>query len=154
MALIKCPECNREISDKTEYCIHCGFPLKQNYTIIINGKIYSCEAIQNAINDYKNNIIDRNHFCGIIMRSINNTHALSTHYALKLCNYIEDNLEIPKEFNGESEEEENKPHCPKCNSTAISITTRGYSFIKGFVGSGKPMNVCQKCGYKWQPGKR
>lgn len=29
MALIKCPECGKEISDKAEMCINCGFPLKQ-----------------------------------------------------------------------------------------------------------------------------
>ena len=27
MALIKCPECHREISDKAECCIHCGYPV-------------------------------------------------------------------------------------------------------------------------------
>ena len=27
MALIFCPECSREISDKSEHCIHCGYPL-------------------------------------------------------------------------------------------------------------------------------
>ena len=27
MALIKCPECEKEISDKSKQCIHCGFPL-------------------------------------------------------------------------------------------------------------------------------
>ena len=27
MALIKCPECGKEISDKAPSCIHCGFPL-------------------------------------------------------------------------------------------------------------------------------
>lgn len=29
MAIIQCPECGRNISDKAEDCIHCGFPLKQ-----------------------------------------------------------------------------------------------------------------------------
>lgn len=28
MALIKCPECGREISDQAEICIHCGYPIK------------------------------------------------------------------------------------------------------------------------------
>lgn len=28
MALIKCPECGKEISDKATMCIHCGFPLE------------------------------------------------------------------------------------------------------------------------------
>ncbi len=27
MALIDCPECNKEISDKSDKCINCGFPL-------------------------------------------------------------------------------------------------------------------------------
>ena len=29
MALIKCPECGKEISDKANVCIHCGFPLNE-----------------------------------------------------------------------------------------------------------------------------
>ena len=29
MALIKCPECEKEVSDKAPVCIHCGFPLKK-----------------------------------------------------------------------------------------------------------------------------
>lgn len=28
MALFECPECGREISDKAEKCIHCGYPIK------------------------------------------------------------------------------------------------------------------------------
>lgn len=29
MALIKCPECGREISDTCKQCIHCGYALKE-----------------------------------------------------------------------------------------------------------------------------
>lgn len=43
--------------------------------------------------------------------------------------------------------------CPKCGSASIATVNRGYSVVWGFIGSGKPMNVCQKCGYKFQPGK-
>lgn len=28
MALIKCPDCNKEVSDAAPSCIHCGRPLK------------------------------------------------------------------------------------------------------------------------------
>lgn len=28
MALIKCPECGEQVSDKADVCIHCGYPLK------------------------------------------------------------------------------------------------------------------------------
>ena len=46
---------------------------------------------------------------------------------------------------------ESQVHCPKCGSTDIGVTNRGYSLMWGFIGSGKPMNVCKKCGYKWKP---
>lgn len=29
MSIIKCPECNKEVSDQAEACIHCGYPLKK-----------------------------------------------------------------------------------------------------------------------------
>ena len=29
MALIKCPECGRDISDKANACVHCGYPLSK-----------------------------------------------------------------------------------------------------------------------------
>lgn len=39
MALIICPECGKEISDKSEVCIHCGCPLI-NTKCSINGIVY------------------------------------------------------------------------------------------------------------------
>ena len=41
--------------------------------------------------------------------------------------------------------------CPKCGSTAITTGQRGFSLISGFWGSGKTVNRCGKCGYKWKP---
>ena len=40
MALIKCPECGREISDQADTCIYCGYPLKkkQETTIVTEKK--------------------------------------------------------------------------------------------------------------------
>lgn len=32
MALIHCPECNKEISDSATICVHCGFPIKKELT--------------------------------------------------------------------------------------------------------------------------
>ena len=29
MTLIKCPECQREISNSSKQCIHCGYPLSE-----------------------------------------------------------------------------------------------------------------------------
>lgn len=41
--------------------------------------------------------------------------------------------------------------CPKCGSTAVTTTTRGYSIMLGFIGSGKVINICGNCGNKWKP---
>ena len=38
MALIKCPECGKEISDQSLQCIHCGFPIKRVNICILNGR--------------------------------------------------------------------------------------------------------------------
>lgn len=46
-----------------------------------------------------------------------------------------------------------KPRCPKCGSTSIGITNRGYSILFGLLGSGTPMNVCMSCGHRWKPKK-
>ena len=29
MSLIKCPECGKEVSDRSEICVGCGFPIKE-----------------------------------------------------------------------------------------------------------------------------
>ena len=63
MALIKCPECGREISSQAKQCIHCGYPLEENeselYDVIYKGfrdektkyanqtKQYTCTLIPN-----------------------------------------------------------------------------------------------------------
>ena len=53
MALIKCPECGREISNKAPACIHCGYPLQESQPqeIIWNGKdVSDIEKYFNELN--------------------------------------------------------------------------------------------------------
>lgn len=38
MALINCPECNKEISDSARKCPHCGYPLKEEVEVIYEKK--------------------------------------------------------------------------------------------------------------------
>lgn len=47
--------------------------------------------------------------------------------------------------------EQSKVRCPKCGSTNITAGQRGYSMLTGFIGSGKTVNRCANCGYKWKP---
>lgn len=49
MALIKCPECNKNISDKAEACPHCGYNLKQK-----SSKINTGNALENLKGKWDN----------------------------------------------------------------------------------------------------
>ena len=40
MALIKCSECGKEISDSVKYCIKCGAPIKDKKNIKIQSDEY------------------------------------------------------------------------------------------------------------------
>ena len=61
---------------------------------------------------------------------------------------------VQRETQQKTEEKvSNQVRCPKCGSTQIGVTNRGYSLLSGFIGSGSARNVCQNCGYKWKPGK-
>ncbi|WP_418752478.1 hypothetical protein [Frisingicoccus sp.] len=61
----------------------------------------------------------------------------------KVIDCTKEDIYIPK----------NIPKCPKCGSTAITAGQRGYSLLTGFIGSGKTVNRCANCGYKWESGK-
>lgn len=45
MALINCPECGKEISDKSKICIHCGFPLGEVDEDIVDEKLLKPHTI-------------------------------------------------------------------------------------------------------------
>lgn len=67
---------------------------------------------------------------------------------------------IPPEFTrhlpkfGPIEHSENSPRCPKCRTTHVHAEKRGWSLATGFIGSGKIMITCLKCGTKFEPGHR
>lgn len=72
-------------------------------------------------------------------------------YQLKISQF-KANLKQQESSNKVEEvKSKNQIHCPRCKSTSIQTINRGYSFWIGFLGSGSPRNVCQKCGYKWKP---
>ena len=140
MALIKCPECGKEISDKSEKCIHCGYPLSK--TFLING----IEFKKDIFFDPSTSKVDK---IRIIRTKTGATldGAKSALDSWKTLDDIPASITIPVK-----EEMKNVVKCPVCGSTAVQTVNRGYSAFWGFLGSGSPRNVCQKCGHKWKPG--
>lgn len=176
MALIKCPECGKEISNLSEHCIYCGYPLKANndstelYDVIYLGfpnnnikyknQIKLCACLMRLLNislKEAKNIIDNPSSC--IFSSIPKEKADWVVATIKpfICN-----VEIKKSIeNIESEKssildkymcnKESTIICPKCGSNQISTGKRGFSLLSGFIGSNKTVNHCSKCGHSWTP---
>lgn len=143
MALIKCPECNREISDKSKVCIHCGYPLDdKNTDCLINGVSYDISFL-----------LDDTIPVAIRAKQLYLLTKCDIKDCLEKAKIIDDNKDIPKTMNlkGQTISDSNSLKCPKCGSMQITAGQRGYSLLTGFIGSGKTVNRCAKCGYKWKP---
>lgn len=176
MALIICPECGGKISDQADKCIHCGYPLKK-----INKISLKCDK-ENNMYVYKNNLynltelvnyLKNNTFAEYEMdlptwkeaRLILRRICPDISEGDRLINYIKTNRSIPdKELKNTTNNihYSSTPHpsaptnqvtCPKCGSTSITTEERGYDIMWGFLGSSSKKNLCQKCGYKWWPGR-
>jgi RNase P subunit RPR2 len=50
-------------------------------------------------------------------------------------------------------DKEGKAYCPKCLSTDLQAGKRGFKLTTGFIGAGKTIITCLKCGNKFKPGK-
>ena len=141
--LIKCPECNKEISDKSKTCIHCGFPLNNKNMCLVNGVEYDLSFL-----------LDDTEHINKLVKFVQLTDCYFGDSSDEIAKIIE-SKKIPKSLNIMTNEEfkleQTKVHCPKCNCIDIGVVNRGYSLLTGFIGSGKAMNVCKKCGYKWKP---
>lgn len=185
MALINCPECKHEISDKAKYCIHCGYPLseitnnqnitnvkcpycdKENYVLTEKGKHYgNCcsDCVIRFENWYRFAKGGKCEACG--ERGCSTIEDTNKYFGFrcKKCNHLQISIERDEngvfkglDYRGREPEpvlgvpDKSQVRCPKCNSTQITTGSRGYSLAWGFIGAGKTVNRCAKCGYKWEP---
>ena len=151
MALINCPECGREVSDKAPTCIHCGYPLitKEKNTICeIKGQKYDLSKILKMCQNNEPPYATR--------EAIEKITPLIFGDAVELGRIIRENGEIPtsyipKTYTRTIKEE---PKCPHCKSTEIKkldIINRSVSIGIFGLGSNKINKSfqCKKCKYTW-----
>ena len=157
MALINCPECKKEVSNKAPACIHCGYPLSEdmkNTICEIKGQKYDLsEVLKIPMSvDQKEGIIQ-------VIKKINETVPLDGCDAIRLQEIIEETNGIPLSYTPKyplrtDNPNENKPKCPHCQSTSIrkiGAIERGASVGLLGLGSNKINKSfeCEKCGYTW-----
>lgn len=154
MALIKCPECGKEISDKSDKCIHCGFPLIETKNTIcnINGKEYDLSFI---LEFYKEHPDGKVKLISNFMKMTN----CGLKDAKDVIDKILETNEIPKVLILKQQEsnkrvEDNKPKCPTCDSTNLSkistMSKAGSVFMWGLLSQKvKKTWHCNNCKYEW-----
>ncbi len=163
MALITCPECKKEISSYAKSCPHCGFPLNNSNDCLYNVLLTSVgDSGLDVVAALRRNrtlglkeAMDLTHKLPAIIFSniqFNKAEQLKQQFEslgatieIKECDETDHSkfFEIPYD---------NAPvECPRCHSGAVTTGSRGFSILTGFIGSGKTVNRCAKCGYTWKP---
>ena len=154
MALIKCSECGKEISDKAITCPNCGCPNVAKNHCIINGTDVDCSFV---FNDYDLELRQ--------MQMMEYTN-LDSKIANEIVSEWSAKGEIPPVFNGKEstwEEEmrelsrlqsEDTPKCPTCGSLSVQkIGGVERAASVGFWGlfSNKINKTykCKNCGHTW-----
>lgn len=178
MALIKCPECGKEVSDKAIACIHCGFPLQ---------KVKKDEATEIQYCPYcgKQNGIESTFcaYCGNSFKKDSTKQEIvssetSSPMVVDIMNFKND-LDLPndpirlqqaqiiqqqRQLEEQRKQFESQAKCPKCGSTSLSGGKQGFGvgkavagavlfggvgLLAGGIGANKTVVTCMKCGYKF-----
>lgn len=157
MALINCPECNKEISDKSECCINCGYKLPKKEPMFQGVYCPSCLESNIKIN------IDNCPYCNIKFKdSIYGTSKECSDYAKnhpELKESPEFSIEaynkrinyVPVEYLNSS-----SAKCPTCQSTNVSKITVTKKAVKiglfgifGAIDDAGKTYKCNGCGCKF-----
>lgn len=128
--LIKCPECGKEISNKSKQCIHCGFPLNElsknnNNKELSDSKCPMCGVQKMHV--IKDNIKETCAICGYVFNE----------------EYVQNNQELLPQLK-----------CPTCQSTNIrkisgtknAVSIIGFGILSNNIGK---TFECLNCKYKW-----
>lgn len=171
MALMKCVECGKEISDRADNCPYCGCPVGAESIWGSIDFVWVKGVTQNfnVATIYVDGVE-----CGKIMnrKTVNIRVSLGLHSVKLLRNgkcMLEESIPISKDspnvsfyiketISGKLEKTtmpiENVPKCPTCGSTKVKKLSLGRKVFSvemiGFASSsaGKTF-VCKNCGYKW-----
>lgn len=165
MALIKCPECGKDVSNKAPACIHCGYPLGSQVSTAISKKV--------VIPGFKEPADNKVRVIAFLRKELNRglstikdlveqdnpvikdglTQEQAEALALKLQNLevdakiLDSSTPLPTE-----KTKDDRILCPYCGSSQYHAGARGYGFFTGFLGSGQTVLTCLKCGRTWRPG--
>lgn len=177
MAIVKCIECGHDVSTYADKCPNCGCPIsvttnsgenlfdvilenpgEEKFQVIrfvrelSNPKKGLAEAMEVVDNPPKTIISSIGESDGRAVVSklaeIGCTAKLERAHDSVDSNNAVDGSNVKSTFLFTKDQ---PLRCPRCGSTAVTTTSRGYSLVWGFAGSNKTVNRCGKCGHTWKP---
>lgn len=168
MSLIACPECGREISDRAQACIHCGYPLNAQPLVSNNvPKLKKVAISASGLSSRKivaiqvicqvtgmgtaaaKALVEQNSPYIIVKDALTPDEAASIQQAFLKKDVYAQVLDSDADTSSAAD----KIQCPCCGSTQLHTGARGYSIVLGLIGSSQTIITCLKCGHQWKPGK-
>lgn len=135
MAMIKCPECGKEISDKSEKCINCGYPISILLPAheIINGKDIDLSFLKDdSLSQIaKVDLLHKKSGCDIFK---------AKEIVLKYCPSKKEQGCTRVQVSGQTK-------CKKCGCIEFTPVRRKWSPLMGFA-TNKIELICNNCGTK------
>lgn len=175
MALIKCPECGKEISNYAKECNQCGYPLSSNleaddyiYICPKCAMIYSSDELnadkkchfcniktiitKETMNDFIDNMDNEDDYDIILSKKYGGNQFSECAYRHRLSLIKQENKN--QSINHQPSQQPSIPHCPTCNSTnikRISAASKavGVGLFGIFSKTARSQFECKDCGYKW-----
>jgi len=159
MALISCPECNKEISSHASFCVGCGFPIdrtKEIYGYDIQSILKDAvlEAPHRDPNYYNDPNARYTAIYYAASRIVKDDYGLSNNQVERIVKTALENPDFHQVLYKKSSTQTNAPKCPTCSSTniqrisAMDRATTSWAFGLADSNIGKTM-VCKNCRYKW-----
>ena len=144
--LINCPECGKEISDKSDKCIHCGYPIKKDTKCIVNGKEYDVSFL-----------LDDSYSIARKIRDLKQISGSDITHTTPIVKKIIESGEIPKTINLPKQNkivDDNTPKCPYCNSSNLKRITTTAKVVNiamfGLLGNKRKYQWhCNNCSSEW-----
>ena len=169
MALINCPECGKEISDQSQMCIHCGYPIVEHqptnseYICTINEIPYDLSYEFSQIQNAKNNKAHRLAYDSTTNDIVNNICAktsLATSDGYYLMEKIQTEQKVPSVYTPRYATEQNNkiahtpaqvqcPYCKSTNTKKITTTSKAvHTALFGILSMSKNSKQwhCDNCG--------
>lgn len=151
MALINCPECKKEISDRSDICIHCGYPIARlkKFQCKFGDQFFDLSSIAEDLLDGNKN----DHETIEMLKQEMGCNVFEASYLVKQIKETGFPPKVMHNITLEDYKRNAPPRCPKCGSTDLTTSARGVSLTRGFIGASKTVFRCSKCGNAFKPSK-